>query len=257
MDDQDNNKIHDDIIGKIKSGEVTMHSRQYWVWRMVLWGLAIALLAVALVFMVSFVIFSLRSSGVWDLPSFGARGLRDFFAYFPWLFTAAVVLFLWLMERFVRQYSFAYRMPVLYSALGLIIVITGASILVLFTPLHNSLYNFAHGGSMPFGGIYRYYSDMHPDDFYVGRLLSVTSTGCNLLDKDGKKVDVIINQGTHFYDQAGLKVGDFVEIVGDDQNGKLTAYAIRKVNPASEFPMRPPFNEEPPPPGQPPLPDMK
>jgi hypothetical protein len=240
MEEQDQ-KIHQEIIGKIKNGEVTMHSRQYWVWRAVLWALALALLGLALVFMVSFVIFSLKSSGVWDLPSFGARGVRDFFAFFPWLFVPAVLLFLWLMERFVRQYAFAYRLPVLYSALGLIAVIVAASVAILLTPLHNRLYIFAHGGGLPFGGIYRYYPDMHPDDFYVGRLVYASSSGCTLMERDGKLIDVSINGSTRVYDQPKLNIGDFVEVVGDEQSGKLTAIAIRKIDPASQFPRRPPM----------------
>jgi|SRR6185369_11712883 len=219
------------IIEKIKSGHVTMHSRGFLIWRTALWTLAILLLAAATIFIVSFVFFTLRASGVWDLPQFGLHGLREFLMFFPWLFIPAILLFLWLLERFVLQHSFAYRLPVIYSALILIAVTIFGSIIVLATPLHQRLFFYARRQQLPIAGpVYRFFGRSHPDDFYAGIITAASSSTYSVSNPDGEQMIIITNSGTRFFAPSPIIAGDCIEVTGEEQNGTMTALAIKKTD---------------------------
>ena len=234
-------QFHNKIIEQIQSGKVTMHSRAYWTWKTVLMGLGLALVAVAGIFIASFIIFILHANGVWDLPKFGAHGLHEFLLYFPWLFVPAIILFIWLLERFVLQYSFGYRIPVLYSALIIVIVIVVGSIVVSTTPLHQRLYESAEAGHVPGAeGIYNFFNGNHPDDFYVGRISAATGPLYTLTMPNQKGIECLTDSNTSFHNSQPIKIGDFVEVIGEENKGVVDTFDIRKINPGNPFPLRPP-----------------
>lgn len=229
MNEPSEEKVHSDIISKIKSGEVTMHSRTFLLWRTTFWALAVLLLVAAAAFLVSFVVFILQASGVWDLPGFGLHGTGEFLMYFPWLFIPAVLLFAWLTEVFVRKYSLAYRLPVLYVALGSLVLIGAVSLAVLATPLHQKLFESAENEGLPVvGAMYRFFGQSHPDDFYVGKVASTSPDGCILVMRDGQSVNVAVASSTQMYG-GSLRLGDLVEIVGEESSGSVEAVDIKKL----------------------------
>src|SRR6185369_15810148 len=101
--------FQNEILEKIKSGKVSMQSKNALFWRTVLAVLSIALFALLAIFIASFVVFILKANGNWILPQFGLHGLQEFLLIFPWLFVPAVALFIWLVERFMVRHSSVYR----------------------------------------------------------------------------------------------------------------------------------------------------
>jgi hypothetical protein len=230
MDNQANNQPPKQILEKIKSGEVTMRSRSFFIWRNVLMLLALVLFALAGVFIVSFVIFALRTSGVSDLPQFGLHGVHEFLIYFPWLFLPAFLLFVWLIERFVRQYSFGYRIPLLYVSGAIVGIILVMSWVVLATPAHERLFESARANHLPLAGpFYLFFGNSHPDDFYMGQVISANPPKYVIQTRDGSRVSCETNKSTAFYDPTPIQVGDFIEMVGEEKGQVVTAYDIRKI----------------------------
>lgn len=246
MEDPKDQQLHIKILDKIKSGQVTQHSRAYLVWRTVLLVLALALLLAAGIFVVSFVVFSLRMSGVWDLPQFGTHGLAEFLLFFPWLFIPAVLLFLWLLERFILRHSPAYRLPVLYSVGAVLVIILGASLLVLATPLHHRLYVSAEHQHLPVAGsMYRFFGQDRPDDLYIGTVASSTGHMYLLQTPDNDNITIITNNDTHWMNHNQLQPGDCVEVVGEEQGNQVIATFIRQPNSTFASPcenVSPPMN---------------
>jgi MFS family permease len=243
MDETSEEQRQQDIINKIKSGKVEMHSKAYLVWRNTFWILAICLLAAAAVFFLSFLVFIIRVNHLWDLPDFGYHGLREFLTFFPWLFVPAILLFTWLVERFVRQHSFAYRVPVLYVGLVSMVLVISASFAVLATPLHLRLYESAEGEHLPVVGyMYRFFGGMHPDDYYVGQVQTVKDDDCLLLTQQGFPVNIITNPHTQLFGATSLNPGDTIEVVGEERGNIVEASEIREISPEI-----PPPNMSPPP----------
>ncbi len=228
MNDSTNN-IPNPIIEKIKSGKITMHSRGYLVWKRMLWILAICLLAAAGIFILSFIIFTLKVSGVWDLPKFGTHGLKEFLIFFPWLFIPAILLFLWLLERFMLQFSFVYKMPIVYSALGLLIITVAGSIIVLKSPLHYKILTYAHNQPLPLAGpVYKFYGHSRPNDFYTGIVTQINKNSYTLTTADGDQKTVTTNNFTKWFADGPLQNGDCVEVVLEEHNNIISAIVIKK-----------------------------
>ncbi len=229
MTEQSEQQSQKNIIEKIKNGGVTMHSRGYLIWRTTLLVLGIFLLAAAGIFIVSFVIFTLRASGVWDLPQFGMYGLREFLMFFPWLFIPAILLFLWLLERFVLKHSFAYRMPVFYSSVILLVITVGGSVIVLATPLHLRLFQSARNQQLPIAGpIYRFYGHSRPDDFYAGIVTKINEDSYTIQTVEGRQLTIINNSKTKLFISKPLAEGDCLEVIGEEFGGTVTALFIKK-----------------------------
>jgi len=229
---EDDNQLNKDILQKIQSGKVTMRSRSSFVWRSILWVLAAFLLAAGLIFIITFIVFILRANGNWDLPAFGLHGLVEFLTFFPWLFVPALILFLWLLERFILRNSFAYRMPVLYSGGAVIIIVVVASLAVLATPLHRRLFEQARSQQLPIAGsFYRFFGGSKPDDFYVGAVASTSPSSYTIVTPEGKKLVILKTSATQIISSSPIVSGDCVEIIGDEQNnGQLTAMSVKKTD---------------------------
>ncbi len=225
----DNQQLNQDLLKKIESGKVTMHSRASFVWKTILWVLAAGLLAAILVFTITFIIFILRANGTWDLPAFGFHGLVEFLLFFPWLFVPALILFVWLLERFILRHSFAYRLPVLYSAGAVIILVVIASLAVLATPLHRRLFEQASNKQLPVaGGFYRFFGESRPDDFYAGAISSSSPGTYTIITRKGQTLTIQKNPDTQIISTSPLEQGNCVEIIGDEEDGKIIAISIKK-----------------------------
>jgi hypothetical protein len=194
--------------------------------------LAVFLLAAGLIFIVTFVVFILRANGNWDLPGFGLHGLVEFLTVFPWLFIPALILFLWLLERFILRNSFAYRMPVLYSGGAIIIIVVVASLAVLATPLHRHLFEQARQQQLPIAGsLYRFFEGSKPDDFYVGAVASTSPNSYTIITPVGKKITILKNSGTQIISPSPIVAGDCVEIIGEENSGgQLAAMSVKKTD---------------------------
>src|SRR3990167_8644737 len=136
---QEQSPIKAKILAAIESGKVTMRPRWHFVLQatLVICGLVIVLLA--LLFLTSFIIFSLRNTGVWFAPSFGYRGIGVFLTSLPWLLIGLTVIFVVLLEILVKKYSFAYRQPLLYSALALVLIVTIGGVAIAQTPFNRGV----------------------------------------------------------------------------------------------------------------------
>jgi hypothetical protein len=229
---EDDQQLNKDILQKIESGKVTMRSRASFTWKTMLWILAFCLLAAAVVFIVSFVVFILRANGNWDLPKFGLHGLVEFLTFFPWLFVPALLLFLWLLEHFILRHSLAYRLPVLYSGGTIILIVVLASLAVLATPLHHRLFEQAQQQQLPIaGGIYRFFGQSRPDDFYVGAVASTTPDSYTIITPAGQKLIINKTATTQIISGSPIVAGDCLEILGDEgPGGRLVAASIKKTD---------------------------
>jgi len=93
-------------------------------------------------FLISFISFALKSNGVLVLPIFG-------------LIIVAIILIA-ILEALFKHFSFTYRRPVLYSIIGILIVVLLSALIIDRTPFHRGLFNRAREGRLPiFGPAYR------------------------------------------------------------------------------------------------------
>lgn len=228
------NDIQKSVLEKIHAGNVSMHSRVFFVLRAALLGsIAIFILAGSL-FVLSFVFFSIQNNGTHFLLEFGGQGLLTFFSLFPWAFLLLFILLLVALELLVRHSTSAYRFSLLRIFLWILVLgIVGSSLLSL-TPLHSSFLSAAEKDRLPLiGPVYtQVHTSRKAQGVYRGDIISITDSrfviSYNDTDRDSDEGTwtVVPPKG---FKLSTLSVGDKVYVAGRIQHDIVYAYGIRLV----------------------------
>ncbi len=227
---QERLQIKNKILTAIESGKVKMRPRWHFVLQTSLIIVGIILVALALLFLASFIIFSLRHSGVWFAPAFGSRGLGIFLASLPWLLIWLSVVFVIILEILVKKYSFAYRQPLLYSALGLVLIITIGGIAVAQTPLHGGIMRQTIEKHLPIAEpFYRGGGRLGPERIQAGSIKEITEDGFVLNSRRGDDLRIIITPATKFPSGYDLIEGDFIVVMGERDDDIIQALGIKEI----------------------------
>ena len=128
--DNEENKIKQDVLAAIAGGEIKQRPRWFFVLRGTLVGIGIGLGLCVVLYLISFILFILRETGVWFTPAFGFRGWFVFFRSLPWVLIGLSLIFTAVLEILVKRYSFAYREPLMYSVLGIVAIVAAGGFLL-------------------------------------------------------------------------------------------------------------------------------
>ncbi len=227
---QQENYIGDKVLNKIKSGEIKMKPKIHFILRAVLLILSTLILALFIICLVSFIIFSLRSSGILFLPKFGFPGIRIFFSSLPWLLILIAVILIILLEIFTKRFTFVYRRPILYSLLAIIFIVILGSFIINKTPFHSNLFWRAQEGRLPaIGKLYRGYGAPKIGNVHYGIVSEVTDDGFKIETLRGEALIVIVSSETRFPLKTDIKKDDVIVVLGKRNNDTVQAIGIRKV----------------------------
>lgn len=232
-EDLNKRSLQETVLAEIKTGNTRMIPKWHFVLKAALIAVGLIIVLVILLYLASFMFFILNKSGAWLLPVFGLRGVSAFMASFPWLLTLAGFVFVVLLEMLLRHYSFAYKKPLLYSMLGIVFIVTGASVIILHTSFHEGLYLRAQTGSLPFvGQLYNNYDTEQgqESDVHVGMIREMTEDGFRIDNPRGGTVSIIITSQTSFPYGIDFQSGDRVIVLGGWNDNIVQAYGIRRID---------------------------
>jgi len=223
------NNIEKQLIEKIKSGDIKMKSRAYFVGRLVLLGLFLVSLFLFIIYLASFTIFSLRTSGAWFLPEFGFAGLRILLGSFPWVLVLLSAVLIFLLEFFAEHFAFVYRRPMMVSLCGVIVAVLIGSFLVGATPLHAMLFASAQDSRLPvLGDFYNRYGAPPIKNLYHGLVSELDEDGFKIKTPTEKTFSVLANQ-KDFPSLKNIKEGDAMIIMGELQEHQIRARIMKKI----------------------------
>lgn len=218
--------MHERVAAAIRDGRVNMKPRWHFILSAVLAVLGGVIAACLLLYCISFIIFMLQQTGVAFVPLFGLRGWLSFLRHLPWLLIVLSVIFVVLLEIFVRRYSFAYRRPLLYSAAGIVVLVMVGGFVVARTSFHPQMLFYAREHRLPFGeSLYRDLDERRFGDVYRGIVVATTSRGFVLQDRQGTS-SVIVTEETLQPRQAEIVPGAFFIVFGDVSSGTIEAIGI-------------------------------
>lgn len=221
--------LADKILGRIKRENVKMRPKIHFVLRSIFYVVSVIVAALFTLFLISFILFSLRASGVIYAPGFGFPGLRIFIGSLPWLLILSSVALIAIMEVLVKHFSFSYKKPVLYTLLGIIAVVSIGVFAVGKTPFHADLFERAREGHLPaLGGVYKGYVLQKNIDVHPGVVSEITEGGFEIENPRGDTLNVITGPETEF--MGDIKVGDTVIIFGARDNDSIHATSVRAVD---------------------------
>ncbi len=238
------NSISDKVINKIRSGDIKMKPKAYFVLRTALLVLGILVLFLFIVYLISFITFSLRSSGIWLSPVFGFPGIKILFGSLPWVLILITVVLIVLLEIFAKQFTFIYRKPIIYSLLVIILVVFLGGFLIDKTPFHPNLFWKAQEGHLPgFGSFYRDFGTPKFKDIHQGVVFEVIDNGFLIENPRERIISVMITPETRLPSEK-IEEGDVIVVFGERDNGQVEALDIRKTKrdfnffPKNRFPKK-------------------
>lgn len=229
MNKTDITSIQKHIQSAIQDGKLKMRSKKYFIARTVLLVAGIVIISVALVYLISFVFFVLHMQGAWELSSFGFRGFGLFIISLPWLLFTATFIFLIGLELLVKKTTIAYRKPLVYSVLGMVILVLLAGFGFAKLPLHEIMYRRAmQDNSSPMIGFFYKEFGQHPlHNAHPGVVTELKDDGFVINTHMNMLIDVIVTEDTEFIDNQELKINDNVMVIGKYDDGQIVAEAIK------------------------------
>jgi len=208
------NNINKEVLEKIKKEEIKMRPKSYFVLRGLLLILGAVFIFLLSFFFVSLIIFILRSNGSLLLPRFGFRGIGMLLTSFPYLLAIIALLFIIILEIFAKHYKFIYQKPLLYSIVGITIIVLLGGFLFIKIPIHDKVLENKTINSL--------YGKGDLEKSQIGQVIEITETGFILESKIGKIFTVRI-------EIKDIKEGDWVIVIGEKENGVIDAKGVRKI----------------------------
>jgi len=220
-----------------------MKPKVYFILKAALIVLAAAIVGLFALFLISFMSFALRANGILVLPIFGFRGFEAFLTSIPWLLIILAAVLIFILEMLFRHFSFTYRRPILYSVVGVIILVLLGSFIIDRTSLHPDLFDRAQRGRLPiFGPVYRGFGGLQkPANAHFGTVTEILEQGFIIKDRDEEAIKIIFREDL----KSDVKVDDTVMVFGQKEGNTVMAEGMIKVNIQENLK---PFHRELPPP---------
>lgn len=233
MREEKNNQIKKRILEVIGSGRIRMRPRWHFFLRAVLAALGGIIVLLAALYVTSLGIFVLRENGAWFVPVFGRRGWYEFFASLPWLLAILSLLFAVVLEILARRFSHAYRRPLIYSLIGIVVIVCIGGLLIAVTPLHGRFFRFAEQHRLPVAGhFYRLFASQHLANVHRGTVATLTQDGFTMQNRRGELLQIIVTPETRFPSGANFRQGDTAVIFGVRDDHTIHALGVRRLNDA-------------------------
>lgn len=223
--------LQETLLAKIKEGQVVMRPRWHFVLKAILGFLGIVILAMAALYLISFILFALREAGLLFIPGFGFHGIGVFLFSLPWVLILVSAAFIFFLELLVKRYAFGYRKPLLYSVFGVLALVVCGSVLLFRFGFHEEVFKFAEGRGTPFiDPFYRGYALPRGEGVHRGSISGFTEKGLMLTTRRGEMLEVAIADETEFPYGLDLQIGDEIVVLGDRASTTIKAVGIRRID---------------------------
>ena len=233
----DPNYIAQKVLEKVRTGDVHMHTKAYFIFRMALTALLAILTLAVSVWVVSFIFFSIHESGELFLLGFGSRGALVFLSLFPWLSLIVDLGLLLLLEWLLQGFKFGYRISLFSIFLGILFFSIVLGIAFNFLPVHSMLLDRADNDQLPIlGEMYESIRDSHQDQgVFRGTVVSLQGSQFVIAhtdldhDSDDGTRTVSMQPGTVL--TTPLRIGERVYVLGNLVDGVIQARGIEELSP--------------------------
>ena len=230
MSDDHKKNITLEVQEKIQSGKLKMKPKAFFVLKSTLYIVGTLLILCFTLYLVSFIFFILRANGIMDLSRFGFRGFGIILVSLPWFLIILTLILVIVLEILGKHFSFVYRWPLMYSLLGVVLVVLTFGALVGQSRIHYSVLTRAEDRSLPFAGsMYRHYGMIHMKDAHIGTVVHFATSTIQLQDRAGKSYTVIIGPEVRYPLGNGIVEDDIIMVIGGVDEDTIQAVGVRKI----------------------------
>ncbi len=192
-----NSPMHDRILQAIHDRNVRMKSG----WRVraphALLLVGLSGLALLLVFLLSFFMYSVYQNGSAFLLLAGWNGVWTFLGTVPWLPLLIGIGVAMAFGILVSRQTRAFRMPVAYTLGGVAILLIAGSFAVTQTSIHSAIAGYAQNHALPIvQPLYESLPKAETEAAVVGEVQDVQDSSITVQDRHGKTVNVQVKPET-------------------------------------------------------------
>jgi hypothetical protein len=243
MDNQNQQSIGQEVLDKIKQEGIKMRPRFYFIFKTILLIAAFILTILFVLYISSFIVFSLRTSGVWFLPQFGFPGMKIFWLSLPGIPIVLSVVAIILLEFLARRFNWAWRRPVIYSLLIIVILAVTGGFLLEKASLHSRIFLKAQREPLPgIGGFYREFGAPQLKNARFGVVLSIDGETFIMQSPGNQTTTVVVTKRTRIPENYIIKEGDKISVLGKIIDKILEAFEVREIKGDFDFFGPPPKN---------------
>lgn len=230
MESQDNNNIKEDILQKIKAGKIKMKPKIFFVAKTGFFMLLFLALLLFTVYLVSFIVFMMRASGLWFLPGFGLEGFRILFGALPWVLILLSLGLIVFSEFFAEHFAFVYKRPMIYSLSGIVLIVVILSMITALTPIHAGIFQKVSESNFPLvKPFYEQASNIRPENMHTGIISEINELDFNIQTLNGQNFKVIPCKNGKGKTPKILSLGERVVIIGPVKNNIIDCFDILKI----------------------------
>ena len=231
MEQQQKQSFQESIIAKIKNGKIKMHPRLYFILKALLVALAIFAVVLTVLYCLSFTVFMMRANGAWFLPRFGPPGARIFFGSLPWFLILATIVLILILEFLAKKFAIIYRRPIVYSIIGIVLIVSLGVFALDRTRFHPNLFRQARQGHWPImESIYRQPGLTGLKDAHRGVVTELTDNGFKLKKLNDEILQITTDEKTRFFPDQNLDENDVVVVMGRRTDDTVLAKAVRRLD---------------------------
>lgn len=230
--------LREQVLDKIGRGDVHMHSRLYFILRLILTGGVAVFVFLLSALIASFILFSLHESGEAFLLGFGSRGILTFLALFPWALFVVDVIAILVLRFLIGGFRIIYRFSFTTMLSVLIALSVGFAFLINLTSLHTDLRERADNDDLPLvAPLYQRISiPQEEQGEFRGTIVRI----------EGRIITIEHDDNDHDYDDgvrrvlvpasidpAQFSIGDVLYVAGEYEDGLIEAYGIERLSTGS------------------------
>ncbi|MBU4580419.1 hypothetical protein KKB43_05385 [Patescibacteria group bacterium] len=231
MENNKNQKsIKESILSVIKSGQVKMTPRWHFALKASLAAFGVIILVLTVLYLASFIIFVLRQTGVLFVPAFGLQGWFAFFTNLPIFLIGLLIVFIIVLELLVRHYAFAYRRQLLYSAVGIFILVFAGVMVIENTSFHGGMSKYAEKNRETYvGKFYSEYGRQRFIDVHRGQITTMNNNGFMMRNRREEILTIVVSRRTRLPLGADFSRGDIVVVFGSRDSNLVQAFGIQEI----------------------------
>jgi len=207
---EEKNSIKNEILKEIKKGDIKMHPKIYFVLKSALLIVVAVLLFILIAYLTSYSIFYLENNGARFLLRSGLGGLVDIFHAVPLILIFLLLLLFYLIEKTIKKFNFAYKRPLIYSFLFVVIIAVGFGFFLHKNPLQKTL-----SCGLPQN------HNLNAPNTFKGEIIEINENEIKIQDINGEIIYTIMPSESFKMEERELERGDRIIFRGKRDDKKI------------------------------------